>query len=712
MPTVLPAISGHHVGSFQHVDLNVQRHLNVPKTELSGLQVRILGIPSHGAKSRVETQIKICLQLVTSSGEKASSWSHLQLPEHLIAKEKLKASGKKEFLNIPKKDILHLTVSVLCASDPSKKVSTCFGCVQRERKRMQKRKESSQKTDSDPASQVVPDLSSDNIQIEQQRIVIFNSSELVDFSSGDIILPTRLTCYCRHHDEKVGFCLQFMLSDHTGNLVATGVTPPIMITDDHKSSKSKGVKRPRTDSTPIPLSSTPLQDDIITPSIPCSTQMVGFQDQTPSSQTSPQYSESNEKFELFDLDLESALSPSELLSDNFRSPAEVGEISRVVPASGPLRGGIEVTVLGSGFTNGIKIMFGENESSTHFWSPTTLICILPPSTTPGFVPVTIKHEIDMSRVSSPQTHHLSTPGSTSSEALNHYPTQNQNVKNEYDFVENLLNPEAVMFNYQEDTDRALLELALQIVGLKLTGRVEDSKRIAMAILNNAGAQNPQPNGTPMETHVTQTLQKLLEHPSNYECSLSLCNDSQHTLLHLSVILNYPSLCSFLISHGVEMDKKDLNGMTPLHFASWMGRVEIAKMLIEAGSNVESMNIFGQTPKDITAPINKAVWDVPTSPPTPPVAIQQPPVRPPTAMDMFIRGSQQFFLNHPFKQSKPVQPQHPSIIESQQGSLTKVEKVRRRKRDRMIFNFWLPLFIVVVALASLQYGLITDRKSVV
>ncbi|CAJ0832917.1 15338_t:CDS:2 [Entrophospora sp. SA101] len=73
------------------------------------------------------------------------------------------------------------------------------------------------------------------MQLEQNKILLFNCNQIVDFNSGDIILPTRITCYCRHHNEKVGF----RIKDHTNNIIATGMSPPIMITDDHKSSKIK-----------------------------------------------------------------------------------------------------------------------------------------------------------------------------------------------------------------------------------------------------------------------------------------------------------------------------------------------------------------------------------------------------------------------------------------------------------------------------------------
>ncbi len=48
------------------------------------------------------------------------------------------------------------------------------------------------------------------------------------------MLPLRITCYCRHHREKVGFLVNMQMLDHTGRVVAFGQTKPIMITDDHK----------------------------------------------------------------------------------------------------------------------------------------------------------------------------------------------------------------------------------------------------------------------------------------------------------------------------------------------------------------------------------------------------------------------------------------------------------------------------------------------
>jgi hypothetical protein len=143
------------------------------------------------------------------------------------------------------------------------------------------------------------------------------------------------------------------------------------------------------------------------------------------------------------------------------------EVARVVPTEGPLHGGIEVTVLGSNFyskfsplfigyryffplfniilllLDGVHVMFGENEAfSTHYWGPTTLICLLPPSVTPGLVPVTIKESRFSSTFNSPSAGVL--PGGDEASGMSSSPS-----RQELDFVDAVLNTDIVMFNYRD-----------------------------------------------------------------------------------------------------------------------------------------------------------------------------------------------------------------------------------------------------------------------
>lgn len=69
-------------------------------------------------------------------------------------------------------------------------------------------------------------------------------------------------------------------------------------------------------------------------------------------------------------------------------PPPPPQIHRLIPASGPTHGGIEVTVLGANFMPSHRCVFGDTvAASTQMWSENTLVCVLPPAATPGPVVV-------------------------------------------------------------------------------------------------------------------------------------------------------------------------------------------------------------------------------------------------------------------------------------------------------------------------------------
>ncbi|KAI7897998.1 uncharacterized protein BX663DRAFT_272264 [Cokeromyces recurvatus] len=459
----------------------------------TGLQIRVLGVPQTGAKSRVETQIKLCIQLVTNGGDKAQWWSHLKLPEHMVTKDKLKKSGINRFNNSTASDtglpinpekLLYLQARVLCASDPSKKVTTCFSCIQRERKRSQRRKENKQQQNNDE----IEDEKTEDEQAatsDEERILLFNCSEIVDFSAGDTILPTRITCYCRHHNERLGFCIYFEMLDHTGKKVAEGISPAIMITDDHKSNKVKaGLKRRRTENEVVPELKIPALSWIKS-SLPFVNKLdtVSPSSSTTTTTTTTTTYNSNNYSPLSNIDdtkplLKSMLPSTALIQQQQQHPSQqttTGSqqylyplnnsnmssiqqqqpssslppiMKRLIPNEAPTNGGIEITILGANFCPGLTVMFGDKPATNlQYWSPNTLICTLPPATQPGAVVVSFKE--------SP-------------------PTDKHNI---------------MVFTYSVETDRALMELALQVVGMKMTGIVEDARKIAMRIVQGNNNNN-------------------------------------------------------------------------------------------------------------------------------------------------------------------------------------------------------------------------------
>ncbi|KAI9317295.1 hypothetical protein BX666DRAFT_1857679, partial [Dichotomocladium elegans] len=96
--------------------------------------IRVLGLPPSGAKSRVETQIKVCIQLVNASNELATEFTHLRLPEHMVAKEKLKRKHQKsdDRSALVESKVLRLEAAVVCDSHPDNEIIMCTSCVHRE----------------------------------------------------------------------------------------------------------------------------------------------------------------------------------------------------------------------------------------------------------------------------------------------------------------------------------------------------------------------------------------------------------------------------------------------------------------------------------------------------------------------------------------------------------------------------------------------------
>ncbi|KAI7848893.1 hypothetical protein BDC45DRAFT_522182 [Circinella umbellata] len=499
----------------------------------NGLQIRVIGAPD---KSRVETQTRLCIQLVTTHGTKVTSWPCLKLPERLLARSRLKKSfqqqqqqqqqqQRSENDSIHQQMILsdessllsktiYLDAKVVCASQPDQPVKVCSGCIQRERKRAERSKNQHKNNNNNNAgSRSIIDTIP-----EQDRILLFNCGPMVNFSSGDAILPTRITCYCRHHNEKLGFHVQFTMKNGRGDIIARGMSPPILITDDHKSTRQKNRKRNRnvyesknstknssqqqqqkvrklpSNKTVIPvtpaasrrnslsidlvdthfpsLGSTDPNDlsildsqsssPIITPHAFHSSSLP-----TPGEERNNPYGNSLSSF--FPLPPLSSSSISPTLSTTLEpipcsttttiehphissehlssptspilSPPTTPQLERLVPAQGPTYGGCEVTILGSNFYRGLTCLFGEHQATTVFWNPNTLVCVLPPAAHPGPVVVSFKQ------------HSLILEGH-----------------------------DVPLFTYYDANDQALLELALQVVGLKMTGKLQDAKQIAMRIV--------------------------------------------------------------------------------------------------------------------------------------------------------------------------------------------------------------------------------------
>ncbi|KAF3931166.1 hypothetical protein ABW19_dt0200653 [Dactylella cylindrospora] len=768
-------------------------------------------------KSRVETQIRVNLNL----SPLPPGVSKLHLPTHTISKPKL--LSKPQHQKTP--DTLELYTSLVCASaidgnpellqkvlqravdDPLQErvfgsksskseegkepynpdddkplnggeVRICAGCITRERKRAARKKIKKVEEEESWARD------------ENKRIIVFNCSEVLEWGppeaqkkaemeandgeitslsidgNAEIWLPMRIACYCRHQSEKSGFRIILTIKDHNDNLVAQNITPPILITDDHKTnapsqaapqqpvvaaapapSTASSVSSPSA-TQPAPIAAAPAVPVPVAPAPSNSTlpysasdtnllslnqpQMNPFeraqssrsgharqhsrqssvgvvqspppypsgssgpsakkrkanptakarneltmtkidtsasstsaaQPQTPFTQQpftpSTQNFSMNGTFE----QPQPGFAPSTPLENNnasqnyfgfhnrnhsiesihgmqifsaptsaqaSRAPSRVAspvqqfsipqsqrpvftpqqfaqvqsqllnvangqlsqalmpfDITRIVPTEGPCQGGIEVTILGSGFQRSHTVCFGDKQSPrTEYWSDTTIVCLLPPSSTPGSVPVVLRYAAQPA---------ITLPGRPG------------------------------RFIYTDDTEQKMLALALQVINAKWSGKIEPPKDIAMRLLmdekspgngggSSAGSHRGHSAGNNFNLQTLQILQspapsidlesqllKLLDiidmDDSPYPAKLNLRNRQGQTMLHLACSLGYNRFTAALLARGANPDVADKGGFTPTHFAALKGHKELVRRLRLNRADLYVESLSGVTPEDL------------------------------------------------------------------------------------------------------------------
>lgn len=631
-------------------------------------RMEVLDLPLY---SRVETQIKLKLKFSPAPSELL-----LHVPQDLISKNKFGLVKLVEKLPLSlRKNMLFLNTFVM-TSDLLQSCRMCPRCIKRERKRALRLKGRDSHNNEEQgmnaeSSQLIMLGSSFQNPWEDEKMlkkaIIYNCKEILSFPppSG---LPTdqsklldfsaRITCYCRHHKESEGFKLLMVVRDYMGNIKAKCVSSPIMIMD-RKKSLSVGSRSTLANPNPIshlsalgpdvnaghrPLGPVargsnmckdPAEDPSDLASL-CPLLPNSIDDLTSDSAVRGTKRKKMSLDDLYNLFLpvsnsdtnlsvhHSATAMGKLNSNTLvMTPTHLpraslyqqmlnnilltqqgngGDIApciqKIIPAQGPCRGGIEVTLLGYSFRPGLIVKFGaKNALATHCWSESTIVTYLPPCAQPGQVLVSFENELPSETVLTVERLHM-------------------------------------VFTYTDDTDRQLIELALQIVGLKMNGKLEDAKNIAkrivgsdkldksgdMIALETLGAQdnearetmedkssNGEEIGGPSkksEHHqiwydnahrAVQTLSRsslsteeilinflsLVDLPN---CPIiipnwNLANAQGQTLMHLACLKNYGRLVGFLILHGTKINTKDNQGLTPFFLASMGGYRKLMKLLL-------------------------------------------------------------------------------------------------------------------------------------
>ncbi|MFM6976744.1 MAG: ankyrin repeat domain-containing protein [Sphingobacteriaceae bacterium] len=71
-------------------------------------------------------------------------------------------------------------------------------------------------------------------------------------------------------------------------------------------------------------------------------------------------------------------------------------------------------------------------------------------------------------------------------------------------------------------------------------------------------------------------------------------------LHSAIAANQNMLAKMLLEAGAEVNIKQVQGITPLHAAASHGNIELIILLLEAGADVKAKMLNGKTPGDLAA----------------------------------------------------------------------------------------------------------------
>ena len=249
-------------------------------------------------------------------------------------------------------------------------------------------------------------------------------------------------------------------------------------------------------------------------------------------------------------------------------PATHPLITKLIPSEGPMSGGIEVTIIGQGFTRGVTPYFGDLPvPGIDYYPPTTIVAILPPSAVAGPVLVTLRDGA----------------GRTVSDVTNLDSKQ--------------------WFTYKNHSDRDLMELALQILGYNWWGKVDEGRNVAALIIGNQNSQQlPMTAGGSSGEALEDALLRCLDMIDGEKAPfLSERSKSGHTLLHYASMQGYTRFASALLTRGLDPSLRDNAGFTALHYAAWLGRQEVVERLVAENVGLLALKTaHGKTPEGLAA----------------------------------------------------------------------------------------------------------------
>ena len=96
------------------------------------------------------------------------------------------------------------------------------------------------------------------------------------------------------------------------------------------------------------------------------------------------------------------------------------------------------------------------------------------------------------------------------------------------------------------------------------------------------------------SHDPRIVQRALDAGAD----VNMKDEDGHTPLHWACTYGNEEICRLLLEHGADPNARDDNGRTPLHWACLYNHTAIVRLLIEHGADAGARDDQGETPFDV------------------------------------------------------------------------------------------------------------------